>query len=365
MADPDPSLLTGLDLSQSVFRGSGALFQTDRLTLGRSKSPLVLPGKQQVIEKVVYVQGDEKQLGEVQAKLDEAMIRLVLTAIERDKLARQLTVMAQQRAGVFDHGERVEAQQLKTEVSRLRQLLTDKEKEIQFVKEAEIRKSAIQSGDLTLRLRLVVEENKRMQENNENRIGQIGALTAENAKLKDQIAALVVQTKSTSQSDIDQREIQLKNNEMKALRELISNIEKERNNLLSSQKQLMKELELARSQLVEVNTANEDLFRINSHLEQELEKSSANPVQAAELVKLQEANASLTRVLEGIQASNLKIRDEMARQAVEFSAKEQQLARQLENDRRESSLKIEARDKEMNNLRTQVSQLNARLEAVR
>jgi hypothetical protein len=354
-----------LDLSQSVFRGSGALYQSDRLTLGRTKSPLVIPGKQQVIEKVVYVQDDKsEQLAGLQGRLEDALMRLVLAAVERDKLARQLAAHSQQRANVFEHGERLEAQQLKVEVERLRQLLLDKEKEVLFVKEAEVRKSAIQSGDMALRLKLVTEENKRMQNANNDRITQINYLVAENCKVKDQVAVLTQRNYDPSENEETKKELNLKTSEIRSLRELVAALEKEKASNLGSQKQFMKDLAVIKVQLAEANSANEDLFRINSHLEKELEKALAGSANLIEIPRLLEENSSLTRNLDSLKTANLMVRDEMARQAVEFETKLKGLNHQIEAERRENFLKIDSRDKELTNLRTQISNLAAKLDAV-
>jgi hypothetical protein len=358
--------LSAIDLSQSMFRGSGALYQTDRLTLGRTKGTVVIPGKDQVIEKLVYVkdEGSAEDRAALQSRLDEALVRLLLTNVEREKLARELNSAKQEKAGVFYHDSSFEVQQLKTEIDRMRQLLQDQEREIKYVKEAEIRKSALQSGDLSLRLQLVAEENKRLQSANNLRISQINVLTAEVQKVRDQETDTSEKSNLKAQLDQLQKELQLKTNEIKSLRDLVSNFEKEKAAAGAHLKQLMKELNLAKSAAHEASLASEDLFRINQHLERELEKAQVFAKSADELKVSEEQNLALRRSVEGLQAANLILRDELARQAVDHSEKEKELHQKSEAEKRKLWQQVNNKDREVQSLLAEVSALKDNLRLV-
>lgn len=352
-----------IDLSQSMFRGSGALYQSDRLSLGRSKSPMTIPGKEQVIEKVVHVvdNSSAERLLVVESRLEEALLRLVLANVERDRLARKVAV---NQRSAFEGPERLENRQLQAEVARLRELIKDKEREAKSLREAEIRASAVQTGDLVQRLQVVAQENRRLQQANNDRIIQVNTLTTQLVQTREALAKHESQTQDQSQVDGLQKELQFKSNEIKSLRGLVASLEKEKSTSATSQKALQKELVLIKTQMAEVSTANEDLFRINTHLEKELEKATALMVRPEELTRLKEANTELSKNLEVIRAANLNVRDEMARQKVSFAQREASLTEKAASERRDSELKMDSLNQEIQRLTREMSDLSMKLETV-
>lgn len=170
------------------------MYQTDRLTLGRSPSRFS-EGQSQVLEKVVYKEDEQSQMviGDLRARLDEALLRIVLMSIEVKalKLQAHKTKNQPQSFKVFENALVYENQTLKAEVERLHQMLKDKEKEILFVRDAEIRKSAIQTGEMSVRLGVLTKENQRLQNSQIEKINQLNNLSAQYHKLnQDRVTQL-------------------------------------------------------------------------------------------------------------------------------------------------------------------------------
>lgn len=420
-----PSPPKVIDLSQSLFRGSGAIYQTDRLTVGRTRGPMIIAGKDQVIEKVVYKTDDSAQatIDDLGRRLKDACMRLVLISIENKKLTKQMIFMQQSKTEVFESQQSYENEQLKNEVGRLKQLIVDKEKEIQFVKEAEIRKSAIQSGDLIMRLKLTSEENTRLQNANVLRITQINQINSEVSKAKQEASALATQMTHSTNSEqlkIIQAEKESKN---KALENQISKLTAELNSEKGYKDELSMELSSLRQkladstaatmtqqsnkstidhlksllaekditnnslhnqvsklsndlkalntshhseisslhhQLAEATSANDDLFRINQHLEQKIESSQQNSINHQDLGILQSRNDELHSRLEDLQARNLDIRDELARMTVAYSQSESALRGQIQAEIRENEIKVKDAYDLIDTLRTANEDLRSR-----
>ena len=185
---------SSVDISKSCFRGSGAIYQTDRLTLGRAR--INVEGSPEVIEKVVYKENENSlnTIHELQGRLKEALIRSVLLSTQVKYLSKKLETQTGQLSShkVFENNFAFDNQRLKSEISRLTQLMADKEREIQFVREAEIRKSAIQTGELTVRMGLLTKENQRLQNAQIEKIGQMNNLNADLHKERQQRATLTL-----------------------------------------------------------------------------------------------------------------------------------------------------------------------------
>lgn len=183
---------SSVDLSKSLFRGSGAMYQTDRLTLGRSK--FTVQGTPQVIEKVVYKDNENslKTIQDLQERLKEALLRSVLLSTQVNYLQKKLERQSSQANSqkVFENNFAFDNQRLKAEVTRLSQLMADKDREIQFVREAEIRKSAIHTGELTVRLGILTKENQRLQNAQLEKISQMNNLNSDLHKERQQRSTL-------------------------------------------------------------------------------------------------------------------------------------------------------------------------------
>lgn len=183
---------SSVDLSKSLFRGSGAMYQTDRLTLGRSK--FTVQETPQVIEKVVYKDNENslKTIQDLQERLKEALLRSVLLSTQVNYLQKKLERQSSQANSqkVFENNFAFDNQRLKAEVTRLSQLMADKDREIQFVREAEIRKSAIHTGELTVRLGILTKENQRLQNAQLEKISQMNNLNSDLHKERQQRSTL-------------------------------------------------------------------------------------------------------------------------------------------------------------------------------
>jgi hypothetical protein len=165
------------------------MYQTDRLTLGRNLSRFG-DAQPQVIEKVVYKEDEQSQalVVDLRARLEEALLRIVLLSIEAKSLKQRAQKVSSQTQGfkVFENSMMYENQTLKGEVERLSQMMRDKEKEIQFVRDSEIRKSAIQTGEMTIRLGVLTKENQRLQNSQIEKINQLNNLGGQIHKLQQE-----------------------------------------------------------------------------------------------------------------------------------------------------------------------------------
>ena len=179
---------TAIDLSKSNFRGSGALYQADRLTLGRSKTIQVLGTGTNVIEKVVYKEseGSTQIIDDLKNRLKEALLRLLVVSADHKRLMSKADLHTPgQNQKPFDHSSTFEMQSIKSELYRLNQMMADKDKEILTIKQTETRKSAIQSGELTIRLSMLNKENNRLQAAHLDKINQLAHANAELHRLRE------------------------------------------------------------------------------------------------------------------------------------------------------------------------------------
>jgi hypothetical protein len=199
MADEKQMALSKTDLSRSSFRGSGSQFRTDRLLLGKGPFNTFVQGQEQVmVEKVLYEDNPETKakMGELSAKLNESLLRLVILGADNERMTQTLRKGLKSDAKIFENKANYDLQTQLSENQRLRQMLEDKEREVAFVREAEIRKSAIQSGDLSSRLALVNQENKRLQAMNLDRIDQINTLKLENSRIREESTRKLIEVSS-------------------------------------------------------------------------------------------------------------------------------------------------------------------------
>jgi hypothetical protein len=205
---PSPS---AIDLSKSGFRGSGALYQSDRLTVGRSKTPQLVGIQTALVEKVIYKESETSAavIADLRNKLKESLLRLLVVSADHKRLTTKVNSPPMQLAHqrVFENEVAMECQSLKVEISRLHQLLADKDKEVQFVREAETRKSAVQTGELTVRLSILNKENHKLQAANLDRISQLSIANAEINKLREELTVKAT-TQSLTVTDSRTRELE-------------------------------------------------------------------------------------------------------------------------------------------------------------
>jgi hypothetical protein len=215
------------DLKKSNFRGSGAIYQTDRLTLGRSPNKLILEGKKEIVERIVYKENDEanRMANELSGRLKESLLRLVVVGAENERLNKRIARGASQNS-VFQSQASYDINQLMCEVQRLNQLLVEKDKEIKIVKDAEFRKSAMQSGDILLRLNIISEENKRLQQLNHQKSIELSALTGEVVKVKEEAAKTIQNLANDPRVADMKQQIYSKDLEIRSLNEKLSQFER-------------------------------------------------------------------------------------------------------------------------------------------
>lgn len=360
------SPLKAIDLSQSMFRGSGALYQTDRLTTGRTKAPIVIAGQDQVIEKIVHVQDETalRAVDELKGRLREACLRLVLLSMDNRKLAGMLAIKQRNSAEVFENQLAFDNEQLKTEVSRLNQCLSDKEKEIQYVKEAEIRKSAIQSGDLTMRLQVAAQENKRLQDANVLRISQINEINSEMVKVKREATLLTSQLAQSSNSGQLETLLAERDVKIRVLEDQRSKLSAELSSERGYKESLGHELSGVKLQMVELNNANEDLFRINQYLEKEIESMQVHLSNAEDMNKIKEDNHALQRRLDDLQVRNLEVREELARQAVAHTKQEEAIKAKFLTEIQTMGLKLNEKEEILVQKGSQITELQLMVASV-
>lgn len=163
------------------------MYQADRLTIGRSPTRFS-EGQSQVIEKVVYKE-DDRSLAlatDLRNRLQEVLLQNVLMSIEVKALRKRAEKTTTQSSSfkVFENAMMYENQSLKTEVSRLNQMLADKEKEVFFVRDSEIRKSAIQTGEMSVRLGVLLKENQRLQNAQIEKINHLNQVSTQLHKVQ-------------------------------------------------------------------------------------------------------------------------------------------------------------------------------------
>jgi hypothetical protein len=219
MADEKQMALSKTDLSRSSFRGSGSQFRTDRLLLGKGPFNSIVQGQEQVIvEKVLYEDNPDTKakMGDLSSKLNESLLRLVILGADNERMNQALRKAINSDARLFENKANYDLQMQLSENQRLRQMLEDKEREVSFVREAEIRKSAIQSGDLSSRLALVNQENKRLQAMNLDRIDQINTLKLEISRVREESTRKLIEISS------DPRVLEMESLVKEQERELVS-----------------------------------------------------------------------------------------------------------------------------------------------
>jgi hypothetical protein len=187
MADEKQMALSKTDLSRSSFRGSGSQFRTDRLLLGKGPFGMVPGQEAQIVEKIVHVEDERtKQLNaDLRSRLNEALMRLLIVSADNQRMSKKMVELQHGGRNAFDNQLLFDNNAFKAEITRLQQLLKDKEKEIEFVRDSEVRKSAVQSGDLSMRLALLTKENKRLQEAQMDKINRINGTILEISNLKE------------------------------------------------------------------------------------------------------------------------------------------------------------------------------------
>lgn len=279
--------LSKTDLSRSSFRGSGSQFRTDRLLLGKGPFNTFVQGQEQVmVEKVLYEDNPETKakMSELSAKLNESLLRLVILGADNERMTQTLRKGLKSDAKIFENKANYDLQTQLSENQRLRQMLEDKEREVAFVREAEIRKSAIQSGDLSSRLALVNQENKRLQAMNLDRIDQINTLKLENSRIREESTRKLIEVSSDPRVLEMESLLKEKESQLAALRKRLDDqnlVRKEQKDIelagLQRERDELKGKVLLLSQnsgeLVSIRQALSESEKAKQQLEQEVHKS--------------------------------------------------------------------------------------------
>jgi hypothetical protein len=287
MADEKQMALSKTDLSRSSFRGSGSQFRTDRLLLGKGPFNTFVQGQEQVmVEKVLYEDNPETKakMSELSAKLNESLLRLVILGADNERMTQTLRKGLKSDAKIFENKANYDLQTQLSENQRLRQMLEDKEREVAFVREAEIRKSAIQSGDLSSRLALVNQENKRLQAMNLDRIDQINTLKLENSRIREESTRKLIEVSSDPRVLEMESLLKEKESQLAALRKRLDDqnlVRKEQKDIelagLQRERDELKGKVLLLSQnsgeLVSIRQALSESEKAKQQLEQEVHKS--------------------------------------------------------------------------------------------
>lgn len=116
---------------RASLRGSGARYQADRLSIGRSVRAISQESvHRQVIEKVVYKDDArlKKKYKDLKQKLNESLMRLIVVGADNERLNNRLRKLSEK--SVFTDNSSYELHSLRTEVGKLTSILQDKDREI-------------------------------------------------------------------------------------------------------------------------------------------------------------------------------------------------------------------------------------------
>ena len=137
-----------IDISGGLFRGSGAMFQTDRLTIGRTGNKYLVKGADQVVEKVIFKENKEaeQKVAFLEAQVRQLLLKLTLVSAECQRLAQKPSIAS------TDPNAHLQ-------INRLHDLLRDKEAELLMLRSAKQH----ESSDSTVRIAILAQENERLQ----------------------------------------------------------------------------------------------------------------------------------------------------------------------------------------------------------
>lgn len=112
-------------------RGSGAKYQSDRLSLGRTIRAISQEqGPKQVIEKVVYKEDEElrKKYKDLKQKLNESLMRLIVIGADNERLNNRLRNLGENP--LFQNNAVSESGKLLGQIAHLERLVREKDSEI-------------------------------------------------------------------------------------------------------------------------------------------------------------------------------------------------------------------------------------------
>jgi chromosome segregation ATPase len=158
-----------IDLSGGLFRGSGAMFQSDRLTIGRTGNRYLVKGVEQVVEKVIYKENKE---AEERVAFLEEQIRLLL--FKYALVSAECKRLSLQPPG---SGSNLDAEY---QIRKLHELLKDREAELFTFKSSKTH----ESSDASVRMAILSQENQRLQKNTESLSTKVVSMQQEVQKLE-------------------------------------------------------------------------------------------------------------------------------------------------------------------------------------
>ena len=280
------------DLSKSNFRGSGAIYQTDRLTVGRSPNKFLLEGKQQIVEKVIYKDNEEtvKRADILSTKLKESMLRLLVVSAEHERMAKQLNDSVNQ-AGVFQTQTTYNNQKTKSELQRVTQLLKEKEKELHAMRTTESNKPGAEQRDLTLRLKIMGEENKRLQTLITQRSMEVATLNSQVLEVREHPLKISNNHSSDLEVSILRRQLGERGQEIENYKSKVNLLEQnaQAKSIHSTEdlKQATIQTEELKRKLEEVNRSKlvvkDELIAMNGRVEEEIRQKEQLKIVSLEL----------------------------------------------------------------------------------
>ena len=158
-----------IDITGGLFRGSGAMFQTDRLTIGRTGNKYLVKGADQVVEKVVFKEDKQSQerVTFLEAQLREIVFKYALVSAECERLTLRGSVMP-------NHTD------AESTIRSFQNLLADREAELVTLRSAKTH----ESSDSSVRIAILAQENQRLQKSSQSLSSRIVSMEHQVQKLE-------------------------------------------------------------------------------------------------------------------------------------------------------------------------------------
>lgn len=141
-----------IDLSGGLFRGSGAMFQTDRLTIGRTGNKYLIKGADQVVEKVVFKEDAQSQqrVAFLEGQLRELLFKYALVSAECERLTQKPSSI-----GLSKDSD--------STIKSLQTLLAERDAELITLRSAKTH----ELSDTSVRIAILAQENQRLQKSSQ------------------------------------------------------------------------------------------------------------------------------------------------------------------------------------------------------